>query len=146
MDDNSINGLSEDELRDIVAYNTTAEAAKIIGITPSAVSRLLTRFGLAGRGRGKGNPVPTLCWHCKNSTNGNACPWARDFTPVPGWTAKPSLIQCARNYEQLSFHSVCVQKCPLFDEDERDPAGRICATNSIKEKPTKKGESTYENH
>lgn len=28
MGDNSINGFSEDELRDIVAHNTLAEAAK----------------------------------------------------------------------------------------------------------------------
>lgn len=133
MDDNSINGLSEDELRDIVAHSTLAEASKKIGISQHGISKLRVRFGMASYGRGSGYPVSTLCWHCKNSTNGAICPWARDYSPVPGWTAEPSMVKCrgGDNNDPYFYSSMCVTKCPLFDEDERDPVRRIRSHNPL---------------
>lgn len=49
----------------------------------------------------------TLCWDCKNSTKPDICPWVRDFTPVPGWTAEKTEI---RNLGE----SYLVKECPLF--------------------------------
>ena len=48
----------------------------------------------------------TLCWDCKNCTNPEVCPWVRDYTPVPGWKAKPNIL---RDYD-----SYLVIECPLF--------------------------------
>lgn len=160
MDDNGINGLSEDELRDIVAHSTLAEAAKKIGISQYEISKLRVRFGVASLGRGSGYPVSTLCWHCKNSTNGIVCPWARDYSPVPGWTAESTLVKCrgGDNNEPYFYSSMCVTKCPLFCEDERDPARRIRAANAFgsdiaglrltREERIRRGEedTDYENH
>lgn len=43
----------------------------------------------------------SLCWKCKKSTK-SGCEWAKNFKPVPGWTAKPTI----RGYN--------VKKCPKF--------------------------------
>ena len=54
----------------------------------------------------------TKCWTCGNATNLNACPWARDGTPVDGWEATPTVI--GRGYTYESFY---VAECPLFWRD-----------------------------
>lgn len=55
---------------------------------------------------------PTLCWNCAKATNQEACPWVRDFTPVPGWTAEPT------HHEGFyAYDSYRVIKCPLFARD-----------------------------
>ena len=65
----------------------------------------------------------TLCWNCKN-TNGTVCPWFEDFTPVKGWTAKPTLLNCPNNSnDDRVVRSFKVIACPLFEpESERSAA------------------------
>lgn len=67
----------------------------------------------------------TRCLDCGNATNPDVCPWVRDFTPVPGWEAEPTVIGKA-----YSFTSYLVSYCPLFWRDahkaglEEDVFGR----------------------
>ena len=59
---------------------------------------------------------PTLCWDCANATNGEVCPWANDFTPVPGWEAEKTYLMQDSLSPYESYH---VKKCPLFCRDAR---------------------------
>ena len=60
---------------------------------------------------------PTLCWKCKNACVG--CSWSDSFTPVEGWTAKPTKINHdyadGRHYVIDSYR---VDYCPQFENDE----------------------------
>lgn len=75
-----------------------------------------------------GNRHPTnysKCFDCGNATNPDACPWVRDFTPVPGWEADETTV--GRTH---TFQSFRVRECPLFWRDahkaglEEDVFGR----------------------
>lgn len=57
---------------------------------------------------------PTLCWNCANSVDQDKCPWVRDFTPVPGWDATPT-IHAEGGWQE--FESYIVHSCPLFKRD-----------------------------
>ena len=62
-----------------------------------------------------GNRHPTnysKCFDCGNATNPDACPWVRDFTPVPGWEADETTV--GRTH---TFQSFRVRECPLFWRD-----------------------------
>lgn len=60
------------------------------------------------------NVRDTLCWKCQRALG--FCSWSRNFVPVKGWTAKPTLIkQKEGNYTK----SYCVEKCPQFIKEER---------------------------
>lgn len=59
----------------------------------------------------------TLCWDCKNATNINKCPWARDNTPVDGWWARPTKVRMYHGYDHRMEDSFCVIMCPLFERD-----------------------------
>ena len=63
----------------------------------------------------------TLCWSCAHATEGkaSACPWAREFQPVPGWNAKKNLCD-RRRYE-----SYRVRKCPLYEPDKKPKKTRL---------------------
>lgn len=68
---------------------------------------------------------PTLCWTCVNSDKGDdsTCPWAREFKPVDGWSAKPTEVYVARSEDSggrgKHDNSFLVEKCPLFERDSR---------------------------
>lgn len=53
----------------------------------------------------------TLCWSCGRALPHRGCEWADSFTPVDGWTAKPTV---KRNVGHLSIKSFHVYKCPKF--------------------------------
>ena len=74
----------------------------------------------------------TLCLNCKYCTNkplpdGSRCPWVDRFEPVPGWTAKETLIE-ARQMESgytTDVTSYVVTKCPLYAPDANVVASRL---------------------
>jgi len=53
----------------------------------------------------------TICWDCRNATG--KCSWSKDFTPVAGWVAEPTVIRS--NYG-TGIQSYIVKRCPLFKE------------------------------
>ena len=65
----------------------------------------------------------TLCVGCRHAAKGYAspCPWAREFQPVPGWTAEPTerSVTHGNRYHTWTVKeaSFCVQACPLFAPD-----------------------------
>lgn len=62
---------------------------------------------------GKNGSNYSKCWDCKNSTKPNVCPWARDFTPVPGWKAEKTSVRGISNL----MDTYNVIECPLFKRD-----------------------------
>lgn len=56
-----------------------------------------------------------LCWDCANATNGG-CSWSRDFTPVPGWTARriPGRVY---HGGQATEETYMITACPEFLRD-----------------------------
>ena len=62
---------------------------------------------------GKNGSNYSICWDYKNSVKPGVCPWARNFTPVPGWKAKPTTI---RGFG-CTIETYNVTECPLFDRD-----------------------------
>ena len=62
-----------------------------------------------------------LCWDCQKACGG--CSWSRDFTPVPGWKAKPTKIisyttnGSGRRATKKKFYidSFAVYECPEFE-------------------------------
>ncbi len=57
----------------------------------------------------------SLCWQCSRATG--FCPWSRDFEPVQGWEAVPTLIKGDRKGRNPDIPSYDVKKCPLFIQD-----------------------------
>ena len=52
-----------------------------------------------------------LCWRCRNACGG--CSWSREFKPVEGWDAKPTII----NGDGEEIPSFEIKKCPMFIKD-----------------------------
>lgn len=55
----------------------------------------------------------TLCWDCEKSLC-ERCSWSKDFTPVPGWEAEPTVKQ---NFRGQPLRSFKVTYCPEFKAD-----------------------------
>lgn len=65
-----------------------------------------------------GGTPESICWSCKRAT-GNPdlqCPWVRDFRPVKGWDAKPTVRKSSSG---LVVHSYCVDECPLYRQSDK---------------------------
>ena len=71
-----------------------------------------------------------LCWKCQRATGNKdlQCPWFRDFTPVKGWTAKPTNIRNVRMKEYdgqpvdertENIATFAIFDCPMFLKDTR---------------------------
>lgn len=58
----------------------------------------------------------TLCWDCQNASNPFVCSWARDLTPVEGWSAHKVAYIMDGKYESSTY---CVTECPHFVKDEK---------------------------
>ena len=56
-----------------------------------------------------------LCWFCSKACGGSDCPWANKLQPVPGWTAKPSIVMS--NYNQINTFRIF--ECPLYEKEKR---------------------------
>ena len=59
-----------------------------------------------------------LCWRCEKACGG--CSWSRDFTPVPGWKAKPTkIISYTANEnggrKKYYMDSYEIHECPEFE-------------------------------
>lgn len=56
-----------------------------------------------------------LCWLCDKACGG--CSWSKDFTPVPGWKAKPTklvrYVEATR--KKVYTDSYAIQECPEFE-------------------------------
>lgn len=63
----------------------------------------------------------SLCWDCKNATRPDVCSWTDNFTPVPGWKAKPSKI-----YGAHPIDSYTVLECPRFKRDSFGAGAEEC--------------------
>jgi len=50
-----------------------------------------------------------LCWRCKNAVGG--CSWSRNFKPVEGWIATPSVIIVGSEKVDTYF----IMKCPQYE-------------------------------
>lgn len=61
------------------------------------------------------NGANSLCWQCKRATG--FCSWSRDFKPVRGWEAEPTLINGDVKCKESKIPSYDVKKCPLFIQD-----------------------------
>ena len=63
------------------------------------------------------NKPLTLCWSCAKACGG--CSWSDGtFTPVPGWTAEPTVLQGYKLKCGLApMESYHVTACPLFEDD-----------------------------
>ena len=58
----------------------------------------------------------SLCFLCGNACGG--CSWSRDFTPVEGWDAEPTI---GKSHHTKSWF---VKACPEYTNDRKiDPAG-----------------------
>lgn len=53
----------------------------------------------------------TICWTCAKAVIG--CDWSREFKPIDGWTAKPTMLKGREN--QKSFRVI---ECPEYKPDE----------------------------
>lgn len=60
-----------------------------------------------------GHKSNSLCWQCKRAYG--LCSWSRDFEPVEGWKAKPTIIMGGKR--EPAVQSYDVKKCPLFIQD-----------------------------
>jgi hypothetical protein len=52
-----------------------------------------------------------LCFSCKNACGG--CNWSRDFSPVIGWDATPSIVKDKEGYIESYRISGCPEYIPL---------------------------------
>lgn len=50
-----------------------------------------------------------ICFDCQRACGG--CSWSQDFTPVPGWTAKPVKLKQSPGEPIDTYH---ITGCPLF--------------------------------
>lgn len=59
-----------------------------------------------------------ICINCKNAVpdnRGHGCEWSRNFDPVPGWTAEPTILRAGGN----EIESYRITDCPKFERDDR---------------------------
>ena len=62
--------------------------------------------------KAKAHKQSSICFNCGRSTDPDSCPWVRDFTPVKGWKAEPTVVG-----NVYRFSSYRVDYCPLFWQD-----------------------------
>lgn len=55
--------------------------------------------------------MANICWNCKKAYG--KCSWAKNYTPVPGWTATPVI----RQYGKETDTSYDITKCPQFEKE-----------------------------
>lgn len=59
---------------------------------------------------------PTLCWRCAHAAGPEMCSWARDFVPVEGWKATPTMLYANNGSASKPVGSFHVRSCPEFVE------------------------------
>ena len=71
-------------------------------------------------------PNSQLCWSCAKATDGELCPWVKDFTPVKDWTASPTkrLLYTRENEEEVWEDTYIITQCPLYLNDDKSREGR----------------------
>lgn len=75
---------------------------------------------------GRPTPKQQLCWTCAKSTNGNLCPWVRDYSPVPGWDATPitHYLYTDKTGNEYYENTYSVHACPLYLNDNKARQGK----------------------
>ena len=84
--------------------------ARRAGMAPKPDPR--RKYNPEGNANGGRKEIDTICWDCANATNGNLCPWVKDYTPVEGWDAIPKRIK----FNDIITDSYIVMACPNFKE------------------------------
>ena len=67
---------------------------------------------------------PSICWKCKNAVpdEKHGCSWSREFKPVEGWDAEPSVIRNASHRKDVGpvdVDTYLVKACPKFVKDDQ---------------------------
>lgn len=76
---------------------------------------------------GRAIPKQQLCWTCAKATNGELCPWVKDYTPVPNWTAEPVthyLYTDPKSKKEFYEDTYSISKCPLYLNDTKAKNGK----------------------
>ena len=60
-------------------------------------------------GKHKQEEKAQLCFNCSYATGG--CSWSRQFVPVQGWDAEPTIIRDSESDDISSFR---IKSCPQF--------------------------------
>lgn len=68
------------------------------------------------RHTGRCNHEPTLCWKCAHAAGPEMCSWARNFVPVEGWKATPTMLYATNAGVSKPVGSFHVRSCPEFVE------------------------------
>jgi hypothetical protein len=59
-----------------------------------------------------------ICFDCQKACG--RCLWSAKFEPVPGWTAKKTILQVGENRTGKVFHETYhITDCPEFEPDEK---------------------------
>ena len=69
-----------------------------------------------------------ICFDCQKAVCG--CSWSKNFTPIPGWTAEPSVLTgFGKRIE--TYH---ITECPEFvpDEDRKVSSQALLAKQFLK--------------
>ena len=61
--------------------------------------------------KGASQKHQSLCCACANACGKTACSWAKNFTPVEGWVAEPTVLSPNQCYTETSFD---VLFCPKY--------------------------------
>ena len=74
-----------------------------------------------------------LCIKCRHAVPdrfGNGCSWSREFRPVEGWTARPTVYLSYTSYGRRTLmRSFAVRSCPQFAPDARRKCP-VCGKNA----------------
>lgn len=97
---------------------TDKEIALDMHIAQSTVQSWRKKCGLRSNldPNGRNTPSRTICWDCQNAVFG--CSWSKDFVPVEGWDATPTLLY-ANDKVHGPVQSYEVNRCPQYIPDGR---------------------------
>lgn len=106
---------------------TYAEISEAMGRSQEAIAKFVGKMRKLDpsvwRRMVKKTDPPQLCWSCRYASrprkDGWICPWAKNLTPVEGWTA--NLVQ-KEQYATGNIKEVVttysITECPEFKEDK----------------------------
>lgn len=56
-----------------------------------------------------------ICFSCQKACG--KCSWSRNFTPVPGWTAKKVMLKVSNYYKKRIIETYHITACPEYVPD-----------------------------
>ena len=105
-------------MAEYVKTRMVSQVAAELGLTYASVNEAANRYKwqvvrVAKRQCNVVQENRQLCWKCARATNGNLCPWVKNFIPVPGWEAEPTTIYTT-SHQGDAIDSYRITKCPLY--------------------------------